>query len=74
MKHTPPTATHYLPTPNGTPQLWYRTGTVKMNTGEILPTLEFLGFAGTWQGSFDPDRERLMSRLVAITHAETAQA
>lgn len=62
----PATATHYLPRPDVTPQMWYRAGCVKLNTGEIAPTLEYLSFCDIWQGANAPTHGEVMASLIKI--------
>lgn len=64
--NAPKSATHYLPAPNGTPQMWYRVGTVKLNTGEIRPTLEYLGHCNTWQGTNARNHQEQIAKLIQI--------
>lgn len=65
----PKTATHYLPAPDGSPQLWYRVGTLTYHPkhgGGTVSTLEYFGHCDTWQGSFDPNRPALLAKLVKL--------
>lgn len=64
--NAPKSATHYLPAPNGSPQLWYRVGTVKLNTGETRPTLEYFGHCDSWQGTNANSHAEQLSKLVLI--------
>jgi hypothetical protein len=64
--NAPKSATHYLPSPNGQPQMWYRVGTVKLNTGETRPTLEYLSHCDIWQGTNARDHQEQLSKLVPI--------
>lgn len=64
--NAPKTATHYLPRPDGQPQMWYRVGTVKVNTGEVLPTLEYLSYCDIWQGTNASNHEDVLAKLVKI--------
>lgn len=64
--NAPKSATHYLPAPNGRPQMFYRIGTVRLNTGETVSSLEYFSSFDIWQGSFDSDRDGLLSRLVKL--------
>lgn len=66
---TPKTATHYLPAPDGSPQMFYRVGEMTYHPkhgGETVQTLEYFSSFNIWQGSFDPDRATLLKKLVEI--------
>jgi hypothetical protein len=68
----PKSATHYLPAPDGSPQLWYRVGTTTYHPkhgGETVPILEYFSSFNIWQGSFDPDRASLLAKLIKLPEA-----
>lgn len=66
MENAPKTATHYLPAPNGNPQLWYRIGQIRVNTGEIVPTLEYQNHWGGWSGTNAANHIEQIEKLIKI--------
>ena len=67
--NAPKSATHYLPAPDGSPQMFYRVGSYTYHPkhgGETVPALEYFSSFNIWQGSFDRDRAALLAKLVKI--------
>ncbi len=65
----PSGTTHYSKNLDGSPSLFYKIGSLTYHPkhgGKTVQTLEYRSSFELWQGSLDPDRAGLLSRLIRI--------